>query len=119
MDVPAPDTRNSPITAAYVITHNTHTSFSTNERCSTPRYSTAARAKVDPAKRYPGTLSRTSGRATKPAMARSVAKANQIAPNTATGMPPNVPNRLEYTCVQLTVALTSQKLTYPTSASIR
>ena len=46
------------------------------------------------------------------------AKANQIAPKIATGTPRNVLKRLAYTCVQLTVALTSQKLVYVGSCSM-
>jgi hypothetical protein len=45
-----------------------------------------------------------------PAIDISAANPNQIAPKTETDTPWNVPKRLAYTCVQLTVALTSQKL---------
>ena len=44
---------------------------------------------------------------------------NMAAPNRATGTPDTVLYRLMYTCVQLTVALMSQKLRYLGSNSIR
>ena len=40
-----------------------------------------------------------------------------MAPKRATGTPATLPNRLEYTWLQLMVALTSQKLRYPGLAS--
>ncbi len=39
-----------------------------------------------------------------------MAKAKKIVPKSATGKPFTLPNRLEYTSVQLNVALKSQKL---------
>ena len=54
----------------------------------------AARATVDAANRYPGTLSRTAGRAVMPATDSSAANANQMPPKIDTEMPWNVPNRL-------------------------
>ncbi len=88
-EVAAPDTRKSPITAAYVTRQRTHTSFrSTNDAY--PRYRMTASASVEPTKRYPGTLSRTAGRARMPATDSNAANANQIAPNSATGTPRTV-----------------------------
>src|SRR5262245_12219248 len=118
MEVAAPETMKSPITAAYVIRHSTQTSFSTTNDAY-PRYRITASPSVDPAKRYAGTLSRTAGRAVSPATDSSVASVNQMAPKTATEMPCQLPRRLLYTCVQLKVALTSQKLRYVGSASTR
>ena len=65
---------------------------------------------VDSTNRYPGTFSRTAGRAVRPLIASSAAATNAVAPNSATGMPRMVLKRLRYTCVQLMVSLTSQKL---------
>ena len=44
-------------------------------------------------------------------------KANHSTPKSATGTPCTLPKRLRYACVQLTVALTSQKLEYDGFAS--
>src|SRR5262245_34562083 len=118
MEVAAPETMNRPITAAYVIRHSTHTSFNTTNDAY-PRYRITASPSVDPAKRYAGTLSRMAGRAVSPATDSSVASVNQMVPKTATEMPCQLPKRLLYTCVQLKVALTSQKLRYVGSASTR
>ncbi len=109
--VVAPERKNSPTTPAAMIRQSTQTAFNTtNDTYS--KYRTTARASVDAAKRYPGTLSRTGPRATRPVKIRRAAPTNQTAPMSATGMPRTVLNRLKYTCVQLTVVETSQKLVY-------
>ena len=93
-EVAAPDTRNRPITAAYVIRHKgqyvLRTAIDTYAR-----YNTTASASVDNTNRYPGTLSRTMGGPANPASATTVASANQIAPRSATGTPSAVPKRLK------------------------
>ena len=45
---------------------------------------------VDRTKRYPGTLSRTAGRAVNPLIDSSAAPTNAVAPKSATGMPRTV-----------------------------
>src|SRR6185295_12739270 len=104
-----PERKNNATTAAAMVKQSTQTAFSTtNDTYS--KYSTTARATVEAANRYPGAFSRAVSLPTRPPSASRLAPANQIAPISATGMPRNVLKRLMYTCVQLTVALTSQKL---------
>src|SRR5262245_66597187 len=75
--VAAPETRNRPSTATYVVKQTGHRVFRTaNEAYA--RYMTAASARVEPANRYPGALSRAGVGPTRPASETSVANANQI-----------------------------------------
>ena len=90
----APDTRNSPITAAYVITHRIQTIFSMNKR-RVPEVQDHGQRERRAGEQIPGTLSRTAGRAVSPAIESNAANANQIAPKIATGTPPTDPYRLE------------------------
>ena len=109
-DVAAPDTRNSPITAAYVIRHSRQTASEQHERRVAEIQDDGERERRQREQIAGHALPHGCGRAVTPATDSSAAHTNQIAPKIATGTPRNVPKRLWYTCVQLTVALTSQKL---------
>ena len=109
--VAAPDTRNSPITAAYVVRHSGQTTFEARERRVAEIEDDRERERRA-GEEIPGNAlahGRPRRRA-RPATSSS-ASANQIAPKIATGIPRTVAKRLAKTCVQLSVALTSQKLT--------
>ena len=86
MEVAAPDTTKSPITAAYVIRHRTHTSLQQEER-RVAEIEDDREAERRPRTDRPATLSLTAGRRPGPRSTSSVAKANQIAPKTATDTP--------------------------------
>jgi hypothetical protein len=108
-EVARPVTMKRPMTATQVATQRKHVTFST-KKAAYARYRMIARATVDARNRYPGADSRKAAGPDTSSQATSRTKTNQRAPSRATGTPMKLPYLLRYAWLQLTDALTSQKL---------